>query len=418
MTIVELLAADGFLSKKVASTGGGEYAGPCPFCGGGNDRFRCWPEQGEGGYWWCRQCGRSGDAIQYLKDYRHLTYLEACQYLGREPKRSSLAGGISSGRPAWEPRATTAPSDLWQAKARELVDDAVYNLWATGGRPMLDFLTEKRGLTKATIKKFSLGFIPFDRWAPATAWGLAEVLKDDGKPKKLWFPRGLAIPLCHGGQVLRVRIRRAKSDGDPRYYLLRGSDTRAMILGGDKPVSLLVESELDAFLVYQEAGTLLNLISLGNAQTRPDKQTADLLNQSQLILLALDADQAGAAESWRWWRDHYPQAHRWPPVRGKDPGDMLAGGVNIRTWVEAGLMGHEDIVIQPEPHLLVAGLEEEHLLFDGTCLFHRCDLARYRDAVLFCGEKEQPVIDLACCPLGMWCKEADGWPVERQDPVE
>jgi hypothetical protein len=33
MTILELLASDGFFSKKVASTGGGEYAGPCPFCG-------------------------------------------------------------------------------------------------------------------------------------------------------------------------------------------------------------------------------------------------------------------------------------------------------------------------------------------------------------------------------------------------
>jgi DNA primase len=48
MTIFDLLEADGFSSKKVASTGGGEYAGPCPFCGGIN-RFRCWPTKGEGG---------------------------------------------------------------------------------------------------------------------------------------------------------------------------------------------------------------------------------------------------------------------------------------------------------------------------------------------------------------------------------
>lgn len=40
MTIVELLAADGFFSKKEASTGGGEFAGPCPFCQEGKDRFR------------------------------------------------------------------------------------------------------------------------------------------------------------------------------------------------------------------------------------------------------------------------------------------------------------------------------------------------------------------------------------------
>ena len=73
-----------------------------------------------------------------------------------------------------------------------------------------------------------------------------------------------------------------------------------------------------------------------------------------------------------------------------------------------------NLAIQPERHLHVAGVEEEHVLVDGTCLFHHCDLARYRDAVLFCGKTEHPVIDLACCPFGMWHKGEDGWPVERQ----
>jgi DNA primase len=341
LNILDLLQADGIMFNRVASTRGGEFAGPCPFCKDGKDRFRVWPEQGYGGRWWCRQCGRSGDAIQYLRDYRRITYLEACQYLSREPQLSPLVGRRSSGRPAWEPRATYAPGDLWQAKARKLVDDAVYDLWAPGGQPMLDFLTEKRGLNKTTIKKFSLGFIPVDKWASAMAWGLEEVLKDDGKPKKLWFPRGLAVPLCRDGQVLRVRIRRPKSDGEPRYYILRGSDTRAMILGRDKSISLLVESELDALLLYQEAGDLVNLISLGNAQTRPDKWTANFLNQSKLVLLALDADEAGALESWRWWRANYSQAHRWPPIMGKDPGDMLAASVNLRAWIEAGVDEYE-----------------------------------------------------------------------------
>jgi hypothetical protein len=50
--------------KRVSSSGGGEYAGPCPFCGG-TDRFRCWPVKGRA---WCRQCGWKGDAIQLLRD--------------------------------------------------------------------------------------------------------------------------------------------------------------------------------------------------------------------------------------------------------------------------------------------------------------------------------------------------------------
>jgi len=48
MTILDLLEQDGIEPKKVASTHGGEYSSSCPLCGG-EDRFRYWPEQGDGG---------------------------------------------------------------------------------------------------------------------------------------------------------------------------------------------------------------------------------------------------------------------------------------------------------------------------------------------------------------------------------
>ena len=290
-----------------------------------------------------------------------MTYQEACHHLGREVNFPSTLAGSRPAKPQWEPRVTAAPGDLWQAKARKLVDEAVYHLWTPTGKPMLDFLTGERGLNEETIKKFSLGFLPLDRWKAATALGLVEILKENGQPNKYWIPRGLTIPLCKDDQVLRVRIRRPKSDGAPRYYLLRGSDTRAMVLGTDKSVSILVESELDALLLHQEAGDLVNVISLGNAQTRPDQGAAEILNQSQLILVALDADRAGAAESWKWWKEHYRRAHRWPSIRGKDPGEMWAAGVNIRTWIEAALMEY-DVAIQPEPHLNLAAVEVEHVI--------------------------------------------------------
>jgi hypothetical protein len=258
---------------------------------------------------------------------------------------------------------TAAPGELWQARARKLVDEAVYHLWTPTGKPMLDFLNQRRGLIEKTIREFSLGLIPLNRWADAKTWGVDEILKDNGKPKKYWIPRGLTIPLCQADQVLRVRVRRPKSDNDPRYYLLRGSDTRAMVLGTDKAVSILVESELDALLLHQEAGDLVNVISLGNAQSRPDQGAAETLNQSQLILVSLDADQAGATESWRWWKQHYPQACRWPSIQGKDPGEMWTAGVNLRTWVEAGLVEYAaNLAIQTEPHLNLAVVEGEHVI--------------------------------------------------------
>jgi hypothetical protein len=69
-------------SKFVASTNGGEYAGPCPVCGG-KDRFRVWPREGAGGRFWCRQCGKSGDLIEYLRWNRNMTFRDACRIAGK-----------------------------------------------------------------------------------------------------------------------------------------------------------------------------------------------------------------------------------------------------------------------------------------------------------------------------------------------
>lgn len=344
-----------------------------------------------------------------------MTFPEACQFLGRElPPPSSLAGQRSE-KSSWEPRATSSPGDLWQGKARAMMADASYHLRQPTGVRMMGWLTEKRGLKVETIKSAGLGFLPLDRWDVAPAWGLEEVLKENGTPKKLWFPRGIVIPLCQGSQVLRLRIRRPKSDGAPRYYLIRGSDTRTMILGNNRPVSVLVESELDAILLHQEAGDLVNVVSLGNAQTRPDQEAADLLKQSRLILVALDSDNAGAKESWQWWRAHYPQARRWPPVAGKDPGDMLAAGVNLRSWIQVGLSEYTDITIQPllDPEPRVDPDPQPFNLPAGVCFFqNQCDAAEYREATLFCQEAGQTVLSLNACPFGWWHKTPDGFPLE------
>jgi len=365
LNILDLLQADGFYVKRVATTKGGEYSGPCPSCQG-EDRFRVWPEQGEAGKYWCRGCEKKGDAIQYLRDYRRFTYQEACSYLGREMTHSpSTRAGCRPTKPQWEPRVTAAPDDTWQKRAWSLVEESENWLFhpSTFGQKMLGWLKERRGLSEETIRAHRLGLVPINRFEGHGQWRLEPVLKDDGTPKKIWIPRGLNIPLARDGKVLRIRIRRLKADGDPRYYLLRGSDTRAMVLGTVNSVSVLVESELDALILHQEAGDLVNVISLGNAQTRPDRGAAEILNRSQLILVALDADRAGAAESWRWWKAHYRQAHRWPSIRGKDPGEMWAAGVNIRTWVEAGLIEYAaNLAIQPERHLHMATVEGEHVI--------------------------------------------------------
>ena len=82
--------------KRVAASSGGEYAGPCPWCGG-EDRFRVWPEhpRSESGRYWCRQCNRSGDGITYLREMHGMSFRDACRALGLDHK---VRGAVEASR--------------------------------------------------------------------------------------------------------------------------------------------------------------------------------------------------------------------------------------------------------------------------------------------------------------------------------
>jgi hypothetical protein len=172
-------------------------------------------------------------------------------------------------------------------------------------------------------------------------------MKENGKPKKLALPAGLVIPKLQNERVARVRIRRATPYNDSRYCTVPGSDMGALLITGreDKTV-VVVESDLDALLIWQAAGDLVTVMALGSAQARPDQQALRTLENAKEILVALDVDDAGAKEAWQWWSEHFGQARRWPPVGGKDPGEMVQTGVDVRLWVQAGLSGmiHDDPV--------------------------------------------------------------------------
>jgi DNA primase len=335
MTILDLTEQDGIHLKRVASTHGGEYAGPCPVCGG-KDRFRVWPEEGQGGKYWCREEDKGGDCIQYLRDMRDMSYQDACSFLGRDPGPMDTEKKPVS-RPEWEPREVIKPADEWILKCSAFVDYCESQLWGDIGKDILEWLKSERGLSEDTIKSFHLGWNPKDLWRERKSWGLPDELKPDGKVKKMWLPGGVVIP-CYADKALqRARIRRFNPEHGPRYCIVSGSATGPMILGSNHKVYVIVESELDAILLHQEIGDMASVISLGNAQTRPDKVTAELLRGADLILVALDGDDPGAKEAWVWWPQHFQQAKRLPPVDGKDPGEMWKAGVSLKDWIGIGV---------------------------------------------------------------------------------
>gem|GEM_PF-2478343 len=75
--LLRLIEPDTTLTR-IANTHGGEYAGPCPFCGG-TDRFHIVPSAGK---WYCRQCTpRGGDSIDYVQRREQIAFQAAVEFL-------------------------------------------------------------------------------------------------------------------------------------------------------------------------------------------------------------------------------------------------------------------------------------------------------------------------------------------------
>lgn len=372
------LASKKVRMKKVSNTNCGEWQGPCPGCGG-EDRFHVWPEQNEdkGGYW-CRQCGKYGDNIQFLRDFEGMTFIDACNYLNIPlPERGnpssapqgSAPGGVSSfgkmsqalpdqqKKPDFMPNEYAPPADLWQEKALKLVN------WAQGSLLKEDVVLSwlgNRGISVETAINFRLGWNigedGKDIYRARKAWGLDEVLKDDGRPKALWIPRGLVIPYIIDGVVYRIRIRRPDESG-PRYYVLPGSSMAVMTIEPRRRAFVIVESELDGIAIAA-ACPLTGAVAMGSVAAKPDTDTTAVLRGSLQILNALDYDAAGA-KAMTWWKEQFPNCERWPVPKGKDPGEAVALGIDLKSWIEAGLPPVMTMGSRAANRTVAKGVEEQ-----------------------------------------------------------
>ena len=338
MDLIDLLLQDGVSIHRVAATNGGEWAGGCPFCGG-KDRFRAWPTEGR---YWCRGCGKSGDAIQWVREHRGLSFREACDYLGHDP--GHLLNRPRPAPPKWEARESKMPTDAWQAKARAFLDKAVDILWTPRGAEMRSWLNAEKGLQDATIKEAGLGLNLGAIFAPRQSWGLEPSIKEDGNLRRQWLPGGLVIPLVDiDGAVHRLRIRHDKPGDGARYVIVSGSSSAPLAWNLEKAAVVVVESELDGLLLNQEVGDLFGVIALGSAQAKPDSIAHGALTATEDILVGLDSDDAGAKAAWAFWPETYgAKVKRWPVVMGKDPSEAFANGLDLRAWAVAGVFGTEE----------------------------------------------------------------------------
>lgn len=376
-SLLEHPALAGALKQVTAS----ERAGPCPWCGG-EDRFRVWPDhpsRATGGRFLCRGCGRQGDGIQFLREMEGLSYRDASKRLGTEPKAQAGQNRNVRACPVWEPKPSTLPCDAWTSAGGQFVDRCAA---LSAGGPGLDYALS-RGLTAKTCTALRIGWNARDSYEDRTAWGLPpEVNPKTDKPRRVWLPSGLVLPTIRNGQVVAIKIRRAAwtpEDELPKYAAVVGSTKAPMILapGEGKPV-VVVEGELDAILVAQEARDIVAAVALRTAKAKPDAEAHDILKAAPLILVATDADEAGAT-AFPWWRETYPKAVRWPVPAGKDVGDLAATPGLIRAWVQAGLPDPEPKV-EPEPSRPAGPVLLCNETMEGgePCPYSAADLERFR----------------------------------------
>ena len=339
--LLTIIRADGIPLTREAGTNGGELAGPCPFCGG-RDRFRVWPEKGR---YWCRQCKAGGDAIQYLRDKHGVGYREACAAVGVEPKKKETF------HPARQKGMAAAGwlNIEWQKAAWAFLMQSRSDLQRSTGA--IAYL-RGRGLKDETIS--SLGLNASTAHVDRAAWGLPpETDAKTGKLKRLWLPRGIVIPALDGKLIHRLRIRLSPEESERtkawtaggkgiRYIEVSGSGAEPLLLlGKGGEAWAVVESELDAYLIYQESGDLVNVMGLGSSVIVPNDGT--IKRMTGRVLVCLDHDTAGWKAVNGFWSEI---GEYWPTPSGKDPGDYFQAGGNIRTWIELGLKPSEYVKAQ------------------------------------------------------------------------
>lgn len=340
-----------------------EFAGPCPECGG-EDRFIVWPDKPNGGEYWCRGCGRQGDAIQYLRDFCGMDYAEACSLLGINnivratglPRAHALAlrnkfrcvTGTKQECPA--PVPVTLPSDEWCSSAASFLAECQRDLETS---PEALLAITGRHLTPYTAVQCGIGWNPADRYVSRRAWGLADVTDRDGKThSKLLLPKGLVIATQQEGKIISMAVRCPddRPSGRDKYHQVRGAANLPYVAGRAGLPVVLVESALDAALVWQESFCTVAAVAVMGNRKALDLGTHAFIEAAPVVLATPDND-TGGGTAWKLWRSMFPRAALCPAIGAKDLGEMhkaaLSWPINedvptLGEWLQAALehVGH------------------------------------------------------------------------------
>ena len=303
--IVDVVGEHVVLKKK-----GKEFVGICPFHDDSKPSMTVSPAKQ---FYYCFSCGAGGNSIKFLMEFQRQSFSEVVLDLAGKyqipvetvdgPQQERLRKQFSKRDKIYK---TLSLAGNWFNN----------NLKSPEAQDALNYLLQKRGLLKSTIRDFNIGYSP-NKWDGLLTY-LSEV---ENIPKHIIEASGLIIPKKGGtGFYDRFRNRimvpildrqgriigfggRSLDGTDPKY--LNSPETEVFekgknLFGLDKAANsirkhdraVVVEGYFDVIALHA-AGVNNSVASLGTALSRHQITQLCRCTDSKTIILNFDSDRAG-----------------------------------------------------------------------------------------------------------------------------
>ena len=168
---------------------GANYTACCPFHNEKTPSFSVSPSKG---IYKCFGCGKAGNAVNFVMEHEHLTYVEALKFLGRKygievEEREESEAEIQQ----------RLKSESLQVVSEFARDFFINSLWnSQRGRSIALSYFKERGFSEETIKKFQLGWAPEGRDGSMSSAALRAGFK-----KEFIVSSGLGIEREQSGEI-------------------------------------------------------------------------------------------------------------------------------------------------------------------------------------------------------------------------
>lgn len=305
--------------KRVSA---GEYAGPCPRCGG-EDRFHV-----TAAWFFCRQCHeKRGDAIEFVRwQQPGMSFAEALSHLVSHQVINEVTKPVTKRLPVpvGQQPATKSQSDAWRKKAEAMAAAAHERLWES--EQIQEYLLG-RGLESHTWLQYGLGY-------------RADVSVPGTRGKQV--APALVIPWRSRAGIYALRYRFLQPQEGRKLTAEKGSQFAGKLYGGqalpdwvtmpapDGHVGvqqyctlLLVEGEINAMSCWQVAGeTHLHVLSLGSEGQAIPPAALPLIKRYGQVLVWADKEKIAQG-----LMRALPGAVGIHSPGGKDANDLLQAGL-------------------------------------------------------------------------------------------